>query len=279
MTGQQLEFFLGTHHPAWLASAPVPLFVSDRRLRGYKRLPRAVVSWALDSGGFTELSQHGSWDNGPTPAQYIARIARYYHETGRLQWAAPQDWMCEPWIIAKTGLTIAEHHRRTVANFLELRDLAVAAGLPKDLIRPVLQGWEVEHYLQCADLYADAGVDLTTAPLVGLGSVCRRQGTDTAGQIIAALHAIGITRLHGFGFKVQGLARYASLLTSADSLAWSYTARRRPPLPGCTTHINCANCPRFAYQWHRTHIAPILARQAPTCLQLQLFTHPAGVAA
>ena len=35
----------------------------------------------------------------------------------------------------------------------------------------------------------------------------------------------------------------------ADSLAWSYHARREPPLPGCNTHKNCANCVRFALAW------------------------------
>ncbi|WP_028569537.1 hypothetical protein [Salinispora tropica] len=272
------QFYLGTHHPGWLSSAPVPLFISDRRLRSYKRLPRAIVPWALDSGGFTELSQYGSWDHGPTPADYIARIHRYWHEVGHLAWAAPQDWMCEPWITANTGLTITEHHHRTVDNYQRLRDLAAQADLPADIITPVLQGWEPDDYLRCADLYAAAGVDLTTAPLVGLGTVCRRQGTTTAGHIITGLHTAGITRLHGFGFKVHGLARYANHLVSADSLAWSYTARRRPPLPGCTTHINCANCPRFAYQWHTNHIRPILNRQ-PTRTQPPLFAYPTGTAA
>ncbi len=34
---------------------------------------------------------------------------RYRDEIGCLLWAAPHDWMCEPWITAKTGLTVAEH--------------------------------------------------------------------------------------------------------------------------------------------------------------------------
>jgi hypothetical protein len=65
-------FFLGTHQPNWLTLG-VPLFVSDRRLRRYRTLPRAAAPWALDSGGFTELSQYGTWDTGPTAAAYIAR--------------------------------------------------------------------------------------------------------------------------------------------------------------------------------------------------------------
>src|SRR6266545_584236 len=87
-------FLLGTHHPGWLATTGVPLFVSDRRLRGYRRLPRAAADWALDSGGFTELASHGSWEHGPTPEQCVARVRRYARDVGQLAWAAPQDWMC-----------------------------------------------------------------------------------------------------------------------------------------------------------------------------------------
>jgi hypothetical protein len=276
-----ITFFLGTHQPGWLTkthpdgpgSAAVPLFISDRRLRGYQRLPRALAPWALDSGGFTELATHGTWDHGPTPARYAARIRRYRDEIGHLAWAAPQDWMCEPWILTKTSLSVADHQRRTVDNYLQLRDLA--PDLP---IIPVVQGWTTADYLRCADRYERAGVDLTTAPLVGVGSVCRRQDATEAGQIITALHAHGVTRLHGFGFKVLGLRRYARLLVSADSMAWSIAARRRAPLPECTGHRNCANCPRYAYRWRHTVLTACAAAR-PVAVQPALFHLPSGEAA
>jgi hypothetical protein len=44
---------------------------------------------------------------------------------------------------------------------------------------------------------------------------------------------------------VRGLA---ACLASADSLAWSFQARRAAPLPGCS-HANCANCLRYAAAW------------------------------
>jgi hypothetical protein len=65
-----VRFLLGTHQPGWLAQARVPLFVSDRRLRVYQRLPRAVAPWAVDSGGFTELQKYGRWT--VHPAEYLA---------------------------------------------------------------------------------------------------------------------------------------------------------------------------------------------------------------
>ncbi|MFB6396712.1 hypothetical protein [Polymorphospora lycopeni] len=248
---------LGSHQPGWLSRARVPLFVSDRRLRVYKTLPVAAAPWACDSGGFTELQKYGRWT--VTPAEYVARLRRYRDHIGHLLWAAPQDWMCEPIVIgggiaagqrfAGTGLSVAEHQRRTVANYAQLRDLA--PDLP---IIPVVQGWQPDDYLRCVDLYQSMiGLDLTTVPLVGLGSVCRRQGTRDAGLILRALHLRGVRRLHGFGFKVLGLAEHGHLLTSADSMAWSIDARRRPPLPGhAARHKNCANCLTYALNWATT---------------------------
>ena len=271
-TGANIErpvFFLGTHHPGWLNTAAIPLFISDRRLRGYRTLPRAQAAWALDSGGFTELSRYGTWDHGPTARQYAARIHRYRDEIGGMSWAAPQDWMCEPAITARTGLTVAEHQQRTVASVLHLRD--IDPGLP---VIPVLQGWAVSDYLRCADLYQRAGIDLTTEPLVGLGSVCRRQATTQTELIIGALRAHGIHQLHGFGVKIQGLILSGHLLTSADSMAWSYAARRQPPLPGCETrHINCANCFRYAARWY-THVRVSVSSR--TFIQPPLFNLSGG---
>jgi len=249
--GGGVEFYLGTHQPGWLSWATVPLYVSDRRLRRYRRLPKGRTSWALDSGGFTELSTHGSWDHGPAPRQYVDAVRCYRDQIGCLAWAAPQDWMCEPWILAKTGLTVAGHLRRTVDNYVELRDLA--PDLP---FVPVIQGWRHDDYLTCSELYTAAGVDLNAAPVVGLGSVCRRQATGEAADIVNGMRASGIGRLHGFGIKVLGLRRYGQRLASADSLAWSYTARRQPALPGCT-HRSCQNCPTFALAWRSAVVASI----------------------
>lgn len=238
-------FYLGTHQPGWLRRVAVPLFVSDRRLKSYVTLPRAVGRWALDSGGFTELSTYGSWAKGPTPAQYALRIDRYAEGCGNLDWAAPQDWMCEDPILAKTGLTIPQHQSLSTRSVVDLRGL-VRSGTR---IIPVVQGQEPWQYVEHVAMYLRAGIDLRTEPLVGVGSVCRRQGTVEARAIFEALHSAGVTQLHGFGLKKTGLALSHHLLASADSMAWSFNARRRPPMPGCVSHINCANCSRYALQW------------------------------
>lgn len=247
-----MRFLLGTHETSWLAKVQVPLFISHRRLSKRAHLPVAGCDWALDSGGFTELSQFGAWRM--TVGEYIEAVQRYSEEIGRLLWAAPMDWMCDPLTLAKTGLSVREHQQRTVASYLELR--------PHGPFIPVLQGWTPQDYLRCVELYDGAGVNLAEAPLVGVGSVCRRQSTPEIAQIMLMLHQAGI-RTHGFGVKKGGVALYGSLLASADSMAWSYNARHAPPLPGCT-HKRCSNCLRYALAWRSELLAPIRTNPDPS---------------
>src|SRR5262245_14397982 len=176
--------YLGTHRPHWLADSRVPLFVSDSTLRHLRLLPRAATAWALDSGAFSQLWRAGGWHDGPTPRQYADRVRRYADHIGHLAWANPQDHMCEPPMLARTGLTVARHIDLTVANYLDLK--AVDADLP---VIPVVQGWTPADYEHCVLHYAAAGIDLTREPLVGVGSICRRQATGDAAQIINTLQA------------------------------------------------------------------------------------------
>jgi hypothetical protein len=105
-----MHFYLGAHQPAWLTKATVPLFVSHRRLAARTRLPRAGTSWALDSGGFSELSLYGQWRTDP--AEYVYFVDRYDREIGRLDWAAPQDWMFSR--LPKSVGPTADHDERLI---------------------------------------------------------------------------------------------------------------------------------------------------------------------
>jgi hypothetical protein len=234
------SFFLGAHHADWLSSARVPLFVSRRTLARVRALPRASAPWALDSGGFTELSLHGGWQT--TPRAYVEDVRRFSREIGSLLWASPQDWMCEPTMLARTGLSVRTHQRRTIANLLELRSLA--PDLP---FVPVLQGWTWGDYFDHVEAYERAGIDLRCEPLVGIGSVCRRQSTLRANLLLSQLAREGL-RLHAFGFKKEGLRFVSDRLSSSDSMAWSLSARKNAPLPECA-HRSCSNCIAYALTW------------------------------
>lgn len=250
------DFYLGTHRPNWLWTVTdVPLFISHRVLRERKTpFPRATTRWALDSGGFTELNLYGHWKT--EPEEYVTAVRRYMDELGHLQWASPQDWMCEPWVIAKTGLSVQEHQQRTTENYLLLKD--IAPDLP---FAPVLQGWELDDYHAHADAYLEAGVDLTEVPVVGIGSVCRRQATGQIAGIFDSLRARGL-KMHGFGVKAAGLALYADNLASADSLAWSYGARQdaNKGIRHCAKNT-CANCLHYALAWRDRVLRGLETRQ------------------
>ena len=130
------RFYLGCPEPSWLrgegvgwldGSQGLALFVCHRRLARLRTLPRAGLPWACDSGGFTELRAAGYWR--VSAADYTRAVARYDREIGLLEWAAPMDWLCEPGIRARTGLSTREHQHRTVGNYLLLPAGAVAAVL------------------------------------------------------------------------------------------------------------------------------------------------------
>lgn len=256
-----MKFYLGTHMPSWLEQVDVPLFVSHVRLKGRATLPRAIGPWALDSGAFSEVALTGGFTT--TASQYVAAVRRYRDEIGNLDWAAPQDHMCEPWVLAKSRIatTVAAAQAWTVGNYVQLR--GTDPTLP---IVPVLQGQTLGDYRRHADLYDRAGIDLTAERTVGLGSVCRRQATSEIANLVAALEADGL-RLHGFGVKADGLRRYGWCLRSADSMAWSYRGRRIRPCPHGRA-ASCANCLPHALAWRQRVVVDRVA--APVQLALEV---------
>ena len=264
-----MKVYLGTHRPTWLALPGPALMVSLNTLPNHPAW-RAQVPWFLDSGGFTELQKYGRWRT--TADQHIIR-SRHAMKIGRLVYASPQDWMCEPIVInggttptglkfAGTGLSVLEHQQRTVANLLDLRRFG--ADVPWV---PVLQGFTIDEYHHCADMYEAAGVRLVDEPLIGLGSVCRRQAMGEATEIVQSLAQRGY-RLHGFGFKQDGIEACWPWLESVDSMAWSYNARAegrkgvtcgRPNGRGGTVK-SCGNCRHYALEWlarTESRVAPL----------------------
>lgn len=232
------DFYLGTHMPHWLAHTG-PWFVSIRVLRRLRKWPKSMGDWCLDSGGFSELSLYGKWNT--TADQYIEEVHKCKSDIGNLNWCAPMDWMCEPHIIANTGLDVYTHQVNTVKSFEKLRPVLGYTVIP------VLQGWSPWDYLRHVDMYRANGIDLTKESVVGVGSICRRQHTASACTILNLLYSEGIN-IHAFGLKLRGLALSKQYIVSSDSMAWSFEARRSNPLSG-HTHKNCANCLEYAEMW------------------------------
>jgi hypothetical protein len=248
-----VTFYLGCPEPSWLRRTTVPLFISRNRLVRVRQLPAARGPWALDSGGFSELQLHGRWTI--TPQQYVDEVRGYIAQLGEPDFAAPQDWMCEDDQLARTGKTVEEHQVLTAVNYAVLRQLA-----PEVPWIPVLQGATIAHYLRHAGMYAAMGVDLAAHPRVGVGSVCRRQATVGAALLFDRLvDELGLRNLHGFGLKADGVELFGERLASADSMAWSYAARRdaddpdRAPCPD--GRRDCRNCLHAALAWRQVVLA------------------------
>jgi hypothetical protein len=209
-------FYTGTH-VLGIAKHLERSFISVNILRKRKS-DFTVNNWILDSGAFSEISIYGHYR---FPVIKYARQVNRWAKCGNMELAVTQDYMCEPFIIKRTGLDVKTHQQLTIGRYDELMLLT---DVP---IMPVLQGYEPEEYLQHLDMY---GERLKVGARVGVGSVCKRNSKPK--QIATILEVIKCKRpdlkLHGFGLKTTALINnyICSLLYSADSLAWSYSARR-----------------------------------------------------
>lgn len=210
-------FFVGLHHPsdAWHFERAC---ISINRIRDRKsNFP--AQSWMLDSGAFTEITTHGRYRD--EPEKYADHIKRWA-QCNTLKVAVSQDYMCEKFVLDITGLAIPDHQRLTIERY----DRLIACDLPVPLM-PVLQGYAIEDYLRHVDQYGDR---LKPGMWVGVGSVCKRNANVRAIEdLVSTIHdERPDLKLHGFGLKItaleSGLVR--ECLYSADSMAWSYAARR-----------------------------------------------------
>jgi hypothetical protein len=124
-------------------------------------------------------------------------------------------------MLAKTGLTIADHQRLTIERYDALKELVRGPYL-----MPVLQGYSPDSYVAHLRAY---GTRIGPGAYVGVGSLCKRNGDPGAAAAVlnAILRERPDLRLHGFGIKTTSLAdaRVHDRLYSADSMAWSFAAR------------------------------------------------------
>lgn len=224
------RFFIGTspsmanaivNHDAGTAGVMVSMTQLRKRRSDFQ-----VQDWILDSGAFTEIARHGGFRE--SVETYYEQIVRWA-SCGNLLIAVSQDYMCEPFVLERTKLTVADHQRLTIQRYDALAHLAQADGLPIPIM-PVLQGYRTSDYLAHLAQYEDR---LSPGAWVGVGSVCRRNGSPN--EVADILRTIKLIRpdlrLHGFGIKQTALAHaeVRDLLYSADSMAWSYPRKFMTP--------------------------------------------------
>ncbi|MBO8160602.1 MAG: hypothetical protein H0Z24_03105 [Thermosipho sp. (in: Bacteria)] len=211
-----MMFFVGLHQPSD-AKYFTRSFISVNRLKNRKG-DFKVGEWILDSGAFSQI--YNSGQHMPVE-EYAEQIHRWAH-CGRLLAAVSQDYMCEPFILEWTRMTVEEHQELTIERYMQLKKLVLDVD-----IMPVLQGYTPAECVRHIRMY---GESLRYGAWVGVGSVCKRNSNpmDVLDVLYAIKKAREDLRLHGFGLKITALKNFSirRLLFSADSMAWSYHARK-----------------------------------------------------
>lgn len=213
-------FYVGLHQPSD-AKHFDRACIAQQRLRP-RKANIGACKVLLDSGAFTELNLHGKYRT--TPQEYCDEIGRLHRDgVVNIEIAVTQDYMCEPFMLKKTGMTVTDHHRLTIERY----DALLACNPPVPVM-PVLQGFRPSEYANHMMMYGDR---LRPGMWVGVGSVCKRNGDpEQVLAILRVLHGINpALRYHGFGLKTTALAvpEIWEKLYSADSLGWSYAARKQ----------------------------------------------------
>lgn len=221
-----MDFYVGLHQPSDArhfshCCIHVGRLGTRQKLLGCKKM-------ILDSQAFRILELHG--DHQLSPAEYAAIGARLAGLCDELVMVT-QDYPCERYMFQRrfehTGVrfTVADHQCLTIARYDELHFHASQLDLA---VMPVLQGYAPHEYVDHIRQY---GRRLRPGAWVGVGSVCKRNGDPSAIRdvLYSIKKARSDLRLHGFGLKSTALAWgwIRDALYSADSMAWSYAARKQ----------------------------------------------------
>jgi hypothetical protein len=233
-----------------LQASHLPRFMmSLRQLRKYKN-PISFANgkdWLMDSGAFTELNLNGKYTYSVD--DYLAQVEKHQPTL-----FFNMDYMCEPFVLKKTGKTVAEHQTSTIVNQIRILEKLDEYNI-KGTFAGVIQGWTVEDYLNHIDTLKSCDLIL---PYMGVGSVCRRTSPNQIAEILLAIkkELPGHVKLHGFGLKwnVLNVDGVVDCLYSSDSMAWSFIGRKtiNKPCMNCIypNQKNCANCYKFMLKWY-----------------------------
>lgn len=187
---------------------------------GPLRNAQGLASLSLDSAGFVAMARYGGfpWRT----ADYLALAASY-----PFRWFASMDYCVEA-EIARDREEVLDRISRTIRANFDCRSGARDLGI-EHLLMPVIQGRRPEDYERCLDGLL---LDYSRTPLIGVGSMCRREVPGPEGLIAVLDHLDRIlpkgVRLHGFGIKGTALSHLKGLehrIASTDSQAYGQTAR------------------------------------------------------
>jgi len=179
----------------------------------------------LDSGGFSLLSQYADY---PFSIEEYIQLAHYIKDNNLLTLIATMDYPCESEINRTQLHTNEERIQKTVDNAVACYDADIS--LPWV---PVIQGYTIDEYLTCLDLYYESGIE---SFYWAIGSICSRKGHNLQMRNIVVTIAKRLEpecKLHAFGLGIKFLydPQIFSNIYSSDSAAWNYRAVSREQKP------------------------------------------------
>lgn len=184
-------------------------FWNNGSWRRRKYLPKSGIRW-LDSGGFTLLNLYGKYPFSIIAfMNLVAFLNPHYY--------ASMDYPCEPDISRQLDLmSNAERIKATVANAIAMTEWESHV---RGKLVPVIQGYTLDEYRQCIDLYHKLG---TIREYMAVGSMCRRISNAELHNLIPGItdHArqASVKRLHFFGLKLsESLRDLSEFIWSRDS--------------------------------------------------------------
>jgi len=213
-------FFLspasGSQHKA-VTSIKYP-YVLINYMTKNNRPPPSVRILFVDCGGFPSSFLYGGYTS--SDEDYL----RYVKNVNATMFAL-RDYPCEPQILQKYNVTPIDQIHKTLDNHLKLLELIEKFNVFSRPI-PVIQGWELDEYLYCLDLFKEHGLIFD---YIAIGSLCRHSATKTIRKIILTLRKElpRWVKIHAFGVKLNVLKDKATwdALYSVDSSAWDFWAR------------------------------------------------------
>jgi hypothetical protein len=243
LTGSGSDKKMGDGHVPHVFISAATLW--DKKYRRWKKLyPPTFESLFLDSGGFSWNRDHCGY---PFSVEQYAELAVRLNAT----FVATLDLPCEPGVNRYAHSTNEERIRRTVQQAVVASEL-----FPNLLWVPVIQGYTVDEYLSCIDLYREVDA---VRPYMAVGSLCTRNSAGKTWEVLRAIRArIPGVRLHGFGVSLALLKdrRIRTALWSADSQAWRFFTHWSPELGKWiwkprTFAAQLDNYPRYAAKVNR----------------------------
>lgn len=181
-------------------------------------IPATVKRLFVDSGGFSFASK---WGEYPFTVEEFVSFVGLLSDEFPVTEVAIMDYPCEPSVNRSILKNNATRIRATVSNALDCMD--ADCSLPW---LPVVQGYELNEYLWCLELYRNNLISVDNFSYWAIGSLCARKKTGGLRRIITKLKEEINQAIHVFGMTITALRdpQIFFSVESSDSGAWSFMA-------------------------------------------------------